>query len=271
MQARRPKLTIGFTLIELLIVIAIIAILASLLLPSLSRAKSSAFSARCKGNQRQLSLAITLYANDWNCYPPLASIGLVNGDPTVVMELWSGEFQAFDQYIARSNFGPGNNPSIYICPAKHPSVAPWSEGRRLDYGYNIAGSAWNGSKRLMLGLAPTAESFGGLIPIYDVGLGLTFVPDSAIRAPADMIQIGDNSPPPYPNCELDPNAHSFVDSDVVPSHVPGSTHDGGPNMAFADGHVEFAKLPRWTNATDIVMRHWNRDNEAHLRVGAAIP
>lgn len=59
-----------FTLIELLVVVSIIMVLASLLLPSLQRAKQAAHTISCASNERQYAFATFNFANDYNDYLP---------------------------------------------------------------------------------------------------------------------------------------------------------------------------------------------------------
>jgi prepilin-type N-terminal cleavage/methylation domain-containing protein/prepilin-type processing-associated H-X9-DG protein len=63
-ETGRRRSRAGFTLVELLVVIAIISILASLLLPMLSRARETARTMTCASNLRQVGVAIWLYADD---------------------------------------------------------------------------------------------------------------------------------------------------------------------------------------------------------------
>src|SRR4030095_10249602 len=66
---RRRASNRGFTLIELLVIISIIAILAALLLPALSRATEQGRRVKCQSNLKQLSLALLMYSGDYGVYP----------------------------------------------------------------------------------------------------------------------------------------------------------------------------------------------------------
>jgi prepilin-type N-terminal cleavage/methylation domain-containing protein len=101
----------AFTLIELLVVMAIIAILAALLLPTLSRGKNSARRTSCVNNLRQLNLAIRLYADDFSDSLPV--LPDANPYPNGVGAYYK---QLVKGYLGLT--GPASpNEEVFICPS----------------------------------------------------------------------------------------------------------------------------------------------------------
>ena len=75
MFRRRKQKRRGFTLVELLVVIGIIALLISILLPALSKARKQANTVKCLANMKQFGNAYVQYANDWKGVMPYSGWG----------------------------------------------------------------------------------------------------------------------------------------------------------------------------------------------------
>ena len=103
----RMRQTFGFTLIELLVVIAIIAVLAAILFPVFSRAREKARQSSCMNNQRQIAVALTIFAQDHDQTLPSSST------------VWT------DLTLPRA---------LFICPSNKTKGA-------IGYGYNANLSA----------------------------------------------------------------------------------------------------------------------------------
>src|SRR6266576_265066 len=201
MDNNKSRYRHGFTLVELLVVIAVIAILAALLLPALAKAKSSALSAACKSNLRQLGIALNMYVNDYDKYPGNGAMYGAGG----FQGIWATGMNWLNPYLG-GHYDPESLNSqyywadgrrtVFSCPAVKPRYYPGLFGGRglsvysLDYGYNELGTGWkNGSLRLGLGFTVDVTGFaaGGLGPLGP----RNYVKTGDIRNPAGLVAIGD--------------------------------------------------------------------------------
>lgn len=252
-----PRLKAGFTLLELLMVMAILALLASLLLPALGKAKAKAQAIRCLNNLKQMGLAWSLYPLDHNDLVP-PNIGDVNGQLTRFDLTWVSGWLTLDNpplQLGRPGLNhPDNTNTLYL---RKSLIAPYQDsldvwrcpsdrslstigGRRYPHVRTVSMNNWVGAYDVRSG-RPYEEY---LTPGYKMIMRIS---DMIVPAPSQTLVL------------LDEREDSINDSlfvvvmDGSPEDMgraklvdyPSSYHNGAGAFNFADGHSD---LHQWVDA-----------------------
>lgn len=211
-----------FTLIELLVVISIIAILAALLLPVLSRARERARRIACMNNVRQVTMAALMYAENYDARVPYGSrnMGSQNFTPTYVR----GDVYKMltEEY--------GAEPPVWQCPSR-PNLSTQSDSVHGSMYGCVIGSPWPNS----MDLPNIRTSYFYLANGFDYPLsGSRFQPGVEELLPNVLTDASEKSPL---FADLVYAWFWTADPTYVANHNYGDMVAAGQNQSYADGHV----------------------------------
>lgn len=247
-----------FTLLELLIVVAVIAILASLLLPALNKAIDKAKSISCSGNLKQLGLGIGQYTSDYSDYLPISQKNWnLFGTTATWPGTWVAEIAPYCGKPKAKERKKETGSGIFLCKSFYPEMVFQNpESFTADSYYLALGYGWN----IQMGYLDTDLTYNlqknttGTYPRMKT---------NALKTPSQKILCGDSA-----DTDGGANGHSKLRQLFSPYLSYGSfgfpstaqmvsiRHSIGGNYAMGDGHVTYF---RQSYLVGTLNKHYTRD------------
>lgn len=223
----------AFTLVELLVVIGIIAVLISILLPALGKARASAQTVACASNMKQIGVAFTQYVNAYKGFLPNPR------DPTEpdwVKNPWMAKLQP---YLFNRDIYTTSNAmkyrlqfdDLYRCPGKRNwDINGPTDVNRVSYAMNNFVDPWTG--RATRNSADTTAPGRRWVKMQKVSEWTLYSKDKTRLALLVEVNGGDQS---VNNYDL---VYIISGGAIASGKKPASWHNRKDNILFCDGHVE---------------------------------